>query len=426
MQIRVHSWLITEPFLDRNMTNNKNFNFKNLSSQEIQSFLRSAPSSRIKKIFKKWSPQSIAEVINGLPSDEMADVLENFPKSAQLAILENIASDKAQKVSHLLLYGKDTAGGMMAAEYFAFNKDASIESVINKIREASPDTSHALYVYVIDDKNHLEGVIHMRDLITKPPQESIKDILIKQVVAVPHNLDRESVANLFQKHNFLALPVVDAKNHMLGIITSDDVTRVVGKKAAEDLRRITGIDSCDISVDAPISLALKKRLPWLVVNMLLDVIAVSVVAFYLGTIQAVVAIAVLMPIISDMGGNCGFQGLSLVVRGLALEKISIGDFWKIFKKQSIIGLITGTVLGAEVALLAYLWKWNPWLGLIAGTAMFINIYIAGFVGVVLPLFLKLIKVDPAVATGPILTTITDLTGFFITLSLATKALNLIK
>jgi magnesium transporter len=160
--------------------------------------------------------------------------------------------------------------------------------------------------------------------------------------------------------------------------------------------------------------------------MLLDVIAVSVVAIYQGTIQAVVAIAVLMPVISDMSGNTGFQGLTLIVRGFALGKISVKDFWKIFKRQSLLGLITGIVLGLEVALLAYLWKWNPYFGLVAGVAMFCSIYIAGFVGIMIPLFLKFIKVDPAVATGPVLTTITDLTGFFITLSLATKAIDLIK
>lgn len=426
MSIRVNSWLIIESFLDRDMTNNQNINFKNLSSQEIQNFLRSADSSQIKKVFSKSTPPEIADTIRFLPSDEMVDVLENFTKSRQAKILQNIEQDKARKVSQLLLYGKDTAGGMMASEYFAFNKNAAIESVIGKIREASPDTSHALYIYVVDDKNHLEGVLFLRDLITKSPQTAIKDILKEGVVSIPHTMDKEAAANFFQQHNFLALPVVDEKKRILGVITSDDVSRVIGEEATEDLLKLTGIDSEDLSVDAPVSLAIRKRLPWLVLNMLLDVIAVSVVVIYQGTIQAVVAIAVLMPIISDMGGNTGFQGLSLVIRGLALGKLTTKDFWKIFRKQSIIGLITGIVLGAEIAVLAYLWKWNPWFGAVAGVAMFVNIYIAGFVGVMLPLFLKSIKIDPAIATGPVLTTITDLTGFFITLSLATKALNLIK
>ncbi|MBN1384409.1 MAG: magnesium transporter [Elusimicrobia bacterium] len=408
------------------MADNEKINLRSLTTEKIHDFLRFADSSQLMTVFEDWSPESIAEVIGDLPSDELVDVLENFSKQVQAEILENIKSDKAQKVSQLLLYGKDTAGGMMAVEYLAFNKNVNIEFVINKIREASPDTSRALYIYVVDDENHLEGVIHFRDLITKPSQTIIKDILMKQVVTISHTLDREEVANLFQKYNFLAMPVVDTNNRILGIITADDATRAIGDEATEDMLKIAGIDSDDLSVDAPVSLALKKRLPWLALNMLLDIIAVSVVAIYQGTIQAVVAIAVLMPIISDMGGNCGFQGLSLVIRGLALEKISIKDFWRIFKKQSIIGLITGIVLGIEVALLAYLWKWNPWLGLIAGMAMFINIYVAGIIGVILPLFLKFIKIDPAVATGPVLTTITDLTGFFITLSLATKAINLLK
>jgi len=408
------------------MQNYKITNLKNLSVQERRDLLRSADSSQIKKIFKKVPPSEIAEIIGGLPSDELVDILEVFPKSEQAEILENIETEKARKVSQLLLYGKDTAGGMMAVEFSAFNQNVTIEFVIDKIRKDSPDTNRAFYIYAVDDKNHLLGVISLRDLITKPPQTVIKDILKKSVVSVPNALDREATANFFQKYNFLALPVVDEKNCILGIITADDVSRAVRQEATEDLIRITGISSDDLSIDAPLSLAIKKRLPWLMFNMLLDVIAVSVVAVYQGTIQAVVAIAVLMPVISDMGGNTGFQGLSLVIRGLALGKISTKDFWKIFKRQSLLGLITGIVLGLEIALLAYLWKWNPYFGLVAGVAMFLNIYIAGIVGVMLPLFLKAIKVDPAVATGPVLTTITDLTGFFITLSLASKTIELIK
>jgi len=408
------------------MQNDNVVNLKNLSVQERRDFLRSTDSSQIRKIFKKVQPSEVAQIISDLPSDELVDVLEIFPKSRQAEILENIETEKAGKVSQLLLYGKDTAGGMMAVECSAFDQNVTIEFVIDKIRKDSPDTNRAFYIYVVDDKNHLLGVISLRDLITKPPQTVIRDILKKSVVSVPNALDREATANFFQKYNFLALPVVDEKNRILGIITADDVSRAVRQEATEDLIRITGISSDDLSIDAPLSLAVKKRLPWLVFNMLLDVIAVSVVAVYQGTIQAVVAIAVLMPIISDMGGNTGFQGLSLVIRGLALGKISTKDFWKIFKRQSLLGLITGIVLGLEVALLAYLWKWNPYFGLVAGVAMFLNIYIAGIVGVLLPLFLKSIKVDPAVATGPVLTTITDLTGFFITLSLASKTIELIK
>ncbi|HAX61889.1 MAG TPA: magnesium transporter [Elusimicrobia bacterium] len=408
------------------MTNDKNVNLKNLSVQEKRDFLRSADSSQIKKIFRKVSPSEIAEIIGGLPSDELVDILEVFPKSQQTEILENIDTEKARKVSQLLLYGKDTAGGMMAVEFSAFNQNVTIEVVIDKIRKDSPDTNRAFYIYVVDDMNRLLGVISLRDLITKPPQTVIRNILKKSVVSVPHILDREATANFFQKYNFLAIPVVDEKNCILGIITADDVSRAVRQEATEDLIRITGISSDDLSIDAPLTLSLKKRLPWLVFNMFLDVIAVSVVAIYQGTIQAVVAIAVLMPVISDMSGNTGFQGLTLIVRGFALGKISTKDFWKIFRRQSILGLITGIVLGLEVALLAYLWKWNPYFGLVAGAAMFCSIYIAGFVGIMIPLFLKFIKVDPAVATGPVLTTITDLTGFFITLSLATKAIDLIK
>lgn len=408
------------------MQNYKISNLKNLSIQERRDFLRSADNSQIKKIFKKVPPAEIAEIIGGLPSDELVDILEVFPKSQQAEILENIGAEKARKVSQLLLYGKDTAGGMMAVEFSAFNQNVTIEFVIDKIRKDSPDINRAFYIYVVDDQNHLLGVVSLRDLITKPSQTVIRDILKKSIVSVRHTLDREATANFFQKYNFLAIPVVDEKNCILGIITADDVSRAVRQEATEDLIRITGISSDDLSIDAPLFLAVKKRLPWLAFNMLLDVVAVSVVAIYQGTIQAVVAIAVLMPVISDMGGNTGFQGLSLVIRGLALGKISVKDFWRIFKRQSLLGLITGLVLGIEVALLAYLWKWNPYFGIIAGVAMFLNIYIAGLVGVLLPLFLKFIKVDPAVATGPILTTITDLTGFFITLSLATKAIDLIK
>lgn len=373
-------------------------------------------------IFRHQNGRSIAALLSDLPSDDVTDVLLLFNDKRREGVLVHLPEPLRSRARHFLAFGKDTAGGIMAGEYIAFSENETVQSVVNGLRRMAPEQERAFYLYVVDDQNRLKGVVSMRDLVIRPGCTPLREILQTRVITVPAGTDEEEVARLFQKHRLLALPVVDEQHRMIGVITVDDVAEVIQREATEDMLKLSGIPSGEESIHAPIAQAVKKRLPWLAFNMLLDCVAVSVVAVYQGTIEAVVAIAVLMPIISDMGGNTGFQNLSLIIRGLATGEVTPRDFRRILWRQSVLGLIMGAALGLQVALLAYVWQWNPMLGLLAGAAMFSNIYIASLIGAVLPLALKGLRIDPAVATGPLMTTLTDLSGFFVTLWLATRFL----
>lgn len=371
----------------------------------------------LRNLLKKLLPAEIVSLVSSFPVDEIADVLAEVHSRRREKILIQFSPALSEKVQRLLFYGKDTAGSIMALDFIAFDVDSTVHEVIEGIRKISPDQEKAFYVYVVDNEKKLLGVLSMRDLVIRTSETKVRDILRTNVITVSAQTDQEEVVRMFHKHKLLALPVVDISK-LVGVVTVDDVADIIQKEATEDFLKISGIPSGEESIHSPLSQAIKNRLPWLALNMLLDCIAVSVVAIYQGTIQAVVAIAVLMPIISDMGGNTGFQSMSLIVRGFAMGEVTLKDFLKIFRKQFFLGIFNGFVLGLEIAILAYLWKWNPMLGLVAGLAMWINIFFAAIIGALIPLGLKAIKFDPAVATGPILTTLTDFVGFFATLQLA--------
>jgi len=273
------------------------------------------------------------------------------------------------------------------------------------------------YLYVVDERRHLVGVVSLRRLLLVPPPTPLKRIMTTDLIAVRDDVDQEEVAQQVASYNLLAVPVVDGENKLVGIITVDDVIDVIKDEATEDVFRLAGVSIQD-GVLTPPGESLKRRLPWLGVNLFTAFAAAVVVSRFEGMIEQVTALAVLMPIVAGMGGNAATQTLTVIVRGIALGELSFTNARKTLIKEALVGLGNGLALGLVAGVVAWLWQGSPMLGVILGLAMVINMFVAATAGTLIPLGLRALKVDPALASSVFITTLTDVFGFLAFLGLA--------
>ncbi|OGR83909.1 MAG: magnesium transporter [Elusimicrobia bacterium RIFCSPLOWO2_01_FULL_64_13] len=365
--------------------------------------------------------ETAAKIIEEMAPDEAADVLAGIPEKRSREILSNMKPEDAQEAKLLLSYPEDSAGALMSPDAVALPEENTIEETIRAIRKSAmaQDPQRSNYVYVTSAERKLVGVLQLRDLVTHDPKIRIREIMRTGVVQVAATTERHEVARIFRQYNLAALPVTNTQGTFLGIITADDAAELIHEIATEEMLKLEGI-SLDESRDMPWWKISRRRVGWLSLNILLNVIAASVIAFYQDTLRAVIAIAVFLPIISDMSGCSGMQAVAVSIRDLALEKIFPKDFLKVLAKELAVGFVNGMVLGIEIGFVAYFWKGIPFLGLVVAAGLWINTILSVCIGGVVPLLLKRFRVDPAVASGPILTTVTDMMGFFIVLSLTSR------
>jgi magnesium transporter len=360
----------------------------------------------------------ISEILSEMPADDAADLLGDLSKARAGEILEKIELDKRQHIERLLKHREDTAGGLMTPKFVSLNKNMSTQQAIDFFREQGPSAQEIYYIFVVDEINRLVGVLSLRDLIIAEPNTIIKNIMDEKVIYAPANVDQEEVARIMRKYDLLALPVVGDDMKLLGMITVDDIMDVMQNEATEDMYRMVGLSS-DERVSTPLFVSLRRRLPWLYFNLGTAILAAWVVGLFESTIAKVVTLAVFLPVVAGQGGNAGTQTLTIIVRSLALGEIDSKTGRRALIKEASLGLLNGIAIGVVIALVAYLWKGIPALGLVIGLAMILNMIAAGISGVVVPLGLKLFKVDPAVASAIFVTTVTDVCGFFFFLGLAT-------
>src|SRR5688572_3958520 len=361
--------------------------------------------------------EEIARLVQELPSDDAAAIIDNLPDELSGAVIELIKPKPGGGVGELLEYPEQTAGRIMNPNVFALAEDLTAGEAITMLQQ-SREVEMVFYLYVVDERRHLVGVVSLRRLLLVPPATPLKRIMTTDLIAVRDDVDQEEVARQVASYNLLAVPVVDAENKLVGIITVDDVIDVIKDEATEDLLRLAGV-SIDDGVLTPPSESLKRRLPWLGINLVTAFAAAAVVGAFEGTISQVTALAVFMPIVAGMGGNAATQTLTVIVRGIALGELSLGNARKALVKEGLVGLGNGIVLGTVAGLAAWLTRGNPVLGAILGAAMIINMFVAATAGTLIPLGLRAMKVDPALASSVFITTLTDVFGFFTFLGLAT-------
>jgi magnesium transporter len=363
------------------------------------------------------SAEEIAKLVQEIPSDDAAALVDNLPEELSSEVLELMRKRESGQVESLLDYAEQTAGRIMNPNVFALSEDLTVAEAVSALQNAI-NVEMVFYLYVVDARRHLVGVTSLRRLLLVAPETPLKRIMTPDVFSVRVDTDQEEAARLVASYNLLAIPVVDEENKLAGVITVDDVIDVLKDEATEDLYRLGGV-SGDERVETPAWEALKKRLPWLGVNLGTAFLAASVVAAFEHTISQATALAVFMPIVAGMGGNAGTQTLTVIVRGLALGELSWANARKTLFKEAAIGLGNGVALGVIAALVAWATKGNPVLGLLLGMAMICNMLVASTAGTLVPLGLKAMKVDPALASSVFITTFTDVVGFASFLGLAT-------
>jgi magnesium transporter len=363
------------------------------------------------------SAEEIAKLLQEIPSDDAAALIDYLPEELSQEVLELMRRRESQQVENLLEYGEQTAGRIMNPSVFALNEDLTVGEAITAL-QSSRDVEMVFYLYVVDARRHLVGVTSLRRLLLVSPETPLKRIMTPDVISVRVDTDQEEVARQVASYNLLAVPVVDEENKLEGVITVDDVIDVIKDEATEDLYRLAGV-SGDERVATPAFEALSKRLPWLGVNLVTAFMAASVVALFETTISRATALAVFMPIVAGMGGNAATQTLTVIVRGLALGELEWGNARKALVKEAAIGLGSGIVLGSIAALVAWATKGEEMIGLLLGMAMVCNMLVATIAGTIIPLGLKALKIDPALASSVFITTFTDVVGFASFLGFAT-------
>jgi magnesium transporter len=363
------------------------------------------------------SAEEIAKLLQEIPSDDAAALIDYLPEELSREVLELMRRRESGQVESLLEYGEQTAGRIMNPSVFALSEDLTVGEAITAL-QSSRDVEMVFYLYVVDARRHLVGVTSLRRLLLVAPETPLKRIMTPDVISVRVDTDQEEVARHVASYNLLAVPVVDEENKLVGVITVDDVIDVIKDEATEDLLRLAGV-SGDERVATPAVESLRKRLPWLGVNLVTAFLSASVVALFEGTISQATALAVFMPIVAGMGGNAGTQTLTVVVRALALGELSWANARKALFKEVSVGLGNGLVLGILAAAIAWLAKGDPMLGLLLGMAMVCNMVVAATAGTLVPLGLKALKVDPALASSVFITTFTDVVGFASFLGFAT-------
>ena len=363
------------------------------------------------------SAEEIARLTQEIASDDAVALIDQLPEELSTVVLELIRPKPGGGVGELLEYEERTAGRLMNPNVFALPEDLTAGESITQLQNAR-DVEMVFYLYVVDERRHLVGVVSLRRLLLVPPETPLKRIMTTDIYSSRVDTGQEEVARMVASYNLLAIPVVDAENKLTGVITVDDVIDVIKDEATEDVFRLAGVSKED-GVLTPPSESIRRRLPWLGVNLVTAFLAASVVGLFSNTIDQVVALAALMPIVAGMGGNAATQTLAVIVRGLALGEVTWSNARQAVFKEGLVGLGNGLALGLVAAIGAWAWKGSPVLGAVLAAAMIINMFIAATAGTLIPLGLRALKVDPALASSVFITTLTDVFGFFSFLGLAT-------
>lgn len=358
------------------------------------------------------------KIFNEMTSDEQSDLLGNLEPEEVDRFLDNINEEDAEDVKELLGYREDTAGGLMATEFVAIRDFMTVKETLTYLQTSGIDAETAYYLYVLDELHILRGIISLRELVISTFDTKIEEIMTESVKSIPVDMDQEEVAKIFEKYGFQAMPVVDEKQEMLGVITIDDIIEVVREEDSEDIYRLGGLNEGEI-IDGTAVQSVKSRLPWLFINLLTAILAGATVNLFNGTIEQVVILASFNPIVAGMGGNAGTQTLTLIVRGIALGELDRENAKRVLLKEILTGVINGAAIGIIVAIIGYLWASKPVFGLVIGVAMLLNMALATMAGYLVPVILKKLNVDPALASAVFVTTFTDVGGFFFFLGLAT-------
>jgi len=338
--------------------------------------------------------QSI-QILKAMSDDDKADLLAHLPEDLSHTLLEKLGTEESQEIETLLSYDDDTAGGIMTTEFFALSEDCDIAEAVEAIRRRGDEAETVFYIYVVDQREHLVGIVSLRKLILSQPEVPLRQIMNSNLVKVNINTDQEIVAQLVEKYNILAIPVVDDESKLVGIVTVDDVIDVIREEATEDIFRMVGTDVTEMVYADNIWIIAKIRLPWLLTNLLGGIATGYLMWLFKATLHQVLALITFIPVITGMGGNVGTQSSSITVRGLATGRITLENVRSSIWREAKIGITMGIICGLVVGLIALAWHHEAIIGLVVAIAMSASMTIAAAMGALVPTIFQRLKIDPA-------------------------------
>ncbi len=374
------------------------------------------------QILEDIPQKRLTEILDDMDSDDATDLVGDLPKEQAEVILRQINKKESEQVQKLLTYGEETAGGIMQTELASVQDDMTVEDAIGNIRSVGEKGEDIHYVFVTDKTNRLLGVLPLRKLILEGSDIKVSNIMDSDPISVKVNLDQEEVAKIFKKHDLVSLPVVGQDGILLGRITIDDVVDIMEEEASEDFLRMAGTDEEELVYGTQVFKISRLRLPWIMINLFGGLITGYLMWFFKMTLREVIALVPFIPLITGMGGNVGVQSSSIMVRGIATGKFGLTSLTTILFKEMRVALIMGTICGSTVGIIAFLWQGKASLGLVVGFALVIAMVIASSMGVLAPAFFQKMKIDPTIASSPLVTTTNDITGIIVYLGIATTFL----
>jgi magnesium transporter len=367
--------------------------------------------------------EETAEILESMPADDVADIIGRLPRDKSQAILEKMKTAESEEVEDLLRYGDDTAGGIMVPDFIALREDVTAKEAIESLQKEHSDVEMPFYLYVVDEYGKLVGVSSLRQLVVVPPSKPLKEFMSTDVFSVQTDMDQEEVAKLVARYDILAVPVVDGSNRLVGIVTVDDVIDILRKEATEDILKMAGAGEEFVETKS-IFKSTRIRLPWLFASCLGGIFAFFIIGRFESSLHKLAYLAAFIPVIMGMGGNIGTQSSTIVVRGLATGRINVRDVWSVVFKELTIGFILGLVYGLLIASVAQFQYNVGALALSVALAVICSMSVAALVGSMVPMGFARINIDPAVATGPLVTTAIDVISVFFYFIISTTLLGI--
>ncbi len=410
--------------------------FKDLKPEVQEGLLREMKISEIADIFDELDDRQTLDAAQNLPLPFLADILDDMDPDEAADLLGDLSGKKvrqtisymeeADEVLPLLKYPDETAGGRMTTDFLSLSPSNTTESVIQHLRKTGYESDIPYYLFVVDEQKQLVGVVGLRELVCAEPDQPMREILDPHVIRIQAMQDQEEAARLMKHYDLSALPVVDSKQNLVGVISHDDILDVFIDESTEDIYRLASVSDSALEPESAITQQLKGRLPWLLLNTLTALIASWVISNFSDLFLKVAVLAFFQSVVAAQGGNAASQNVAMIVRSLALGKVNLSKIWPILYRQLVVGILLGILIGVIVGAGVGFWQSNPPLGMVLGLALLGNLLVASIVGTLAPLLLKALGQDPAMAGSVLVTAITDIIGFLIFLSLASMFLPLLE
>ncbi len=398
--------------------------FSLLSPEDAADVIEDIPEAQAADLVEEMPSEQAAAIMEELASDHLVDVLGEMDEDASQAILAKMDKEDAEEARMLLEYAPDCAGGLMISEFLVYKTDNTIQDVLDdmQVNRSEYVDYHVLYFYVVDRERKLAGVLRMHDLLFPAREKLLTEVMISSPLSVSDKASLKELEEFFEEHHLFGVPVVDDGRRLVGVVLPNAIEEAVNKRKTKTFLRLSGIIGGEEFRTMPLFSRSGRRLSWLSMNIVLNIIAASVIALYQDTLAAVITLAIFLPMVSDMSGCSGNQAVAVSMRELSLGLVRPAELLWVLAKEAKVGIINGVVLGLLLGGVAFFWKGNAWLGLVVGGALAANTLVSVTLGGMLPLVLKRLKLDPALVSSPLLTTVTDMCGFFFVLSFAAAVL----